>query len=158
MEIQMPYGTNIEATSASAAKVEQWLKQQPESKVVTSYIDQGAPRFFLAFSPELPDPSFAKIIVLTPDQKTRETLKSRLRESVQNGLAPEAKVRATQLVFGPPSPFPVAFRVMGSDPDKVRAISNEVADLMRKNPHMRQVNQDWGNLQPTLHFVWIRSG
>ena len=153
VEIQMPYGTNIEATSAAAAKVEHWLKQQPESKVVTSYIGQGAPRFFLAFSPELPDPSFAKIIVLTPDQETRETLKFRLRESVQHGLAPEAKVRATQLVFGPPSPFPVAFRVMGSDPDKVRAISNEVADLMRQNPNMRQVNQDWGNLQPTLHFV-----
>lgn len=153
VEIQMPFGSTIEATSAAVAKVEHWLKQQPESKVVTSYIGQGAPRFFLAFSPELPDPSFAKIIVLTPDQETRETLKSRLRESVQNGLAPEAKVRATQLVFGPPSPFPVAFRVMGSDPDKVRAISNEVADLMRKNPNMRQVNQDWGNLQPTLHFV-----
>ncbi len=153
VEIQMPYGTNIDATSAASAKVEQWLKQQPESKVVTSYIGQGAPRFFLAFSPELPDPSFAKIIVLTPDQDAREKLKSRLRESAQNGLAPEAKVRATQLVFGPPSPFPVAFRVMGSDADKVRSISNEVADLMRKNPNMRQVNQDWGNLQPTLHFV-----
>ncbi len=153
VEIQMPFGSTIEATSAAVAKVEHWLKQQPESKVVTSYIGQGAPRFFLAFSPELPDPSFAKIIVLTPDQETRETLKSRLRESVQHGLAPEAKVRATQLVFGPPSPFPVAFRVMGSDPDKVRAISNEVADLMRKTPNMRQVNQDWGNLQPTLHFV-----
>ncbi len=153
VEIQMPFGSTIEATSAAVAKVEHWLKQQPESKVVTSYIGQGAPRFFLAFSPELPDPSFAKIIVLTPDQETRETLKSRLRESVQHGLAPEAKVRATQLVFGPPSPFPVAFRVMGSDPDKVRAISNKVADLMRQNPNMRQVNQDWGNLQPTLHFV-----
>jgi multidrug efflux pump subunit AcrB len=153
VEIQMPYGTDIEATSTAAEKVEQWLKQQPESKVVTSYIGQGAPRFFLAFAPELPDPSFAKIIVLTPDQEARETLKSRLRESVQNGLAPEAKVRATQLVFGPPSPFPVAFRVMGDDADKVRAISNEAADVMRKNPHMRQVNQDWGNLQPSLHFA-----
>ncbi len=153
VEIQMPYGTDIEATSAAADKVEQWLQQQPESKVVTSYIGQGAPRFFLAFAPELPDPSFAKIIVLTPNQETREILKSRLREAVQNGLAPEAKVRATQLVFGPYSAFPVAFRVMGSDPDKVRAISKEVADLMRKNPHLRQVNQDWGNLQPTVHFV-----
>lgn len=153
VEIQMPYGTDIEATSAATEKVERWLKQQPESRVVTSYIGQGAPRFFLAFSPELPDPSFAKIIVMTPDQEARETLKIRLRESVQNGLAPEAKVRATQLVFGPPSPFPVAFRVMGDDADKVRFISNEVADLMRQNPHMRQVNQDWGNLQPSLHFA-----
>ena len=153
VEIQMPYGSAIEATSKATAKVEHWLQQQPESKVVTSYIGQGAPRFFLAFSPELPDPSFAKIIVLTANQQVRDALKSRLRAAVQNGLAPEAKVRATQLVFGPPSPFPVAFRVMGTDTDKVKAISSEVADLMRKNPHTRQVNQDWGNLQATLHFV-----
>jgi len=153
VEVQMPYGSAIEATSIATAKVEHWLQQQPESKIVTSYIGQGAPRFFLAFAPELPDPSFAKIIVLTPNQEARETLKLRLREAIQNGLAPEAKVRATQLVFGPPSPFPVAFRVMGSDINKVKAISSEVADLMRKNPHTRQVNQDWGNLQPSLHFV-----
>lgn len=129
------------------------MKQQSEAKIVTSYIGEGAPRFFFAFAPELPDPPFAKMIVLPAGLDARETLKSRLRKSVQNGLALEAKVRATQLVFGPPSPFPVVFRVMGSDPDKVRTISNEVADLMRKNPHMRQVNQDWRNLQPSLHFV-----
>ena len=69
-------------------------------------------------SPELPDPSFAKIVVLT-EAKAREALKLRLREAVADGLAPEARVRVTQLVFGPYSPFPVAFRVMGPDPDKL---------------------------------------
>ena len=65
VEVQMPEGTSIEATSDAATKVEAWLKQQPEAKIVTSYIGEGAPRFFFAISPELPDPSFAKIIVLT---------------------------------------------------------------------------------------------
>ena len=41
-----------------------WRKQ-PEAKIVTAYIGQGAPRFFFAMAPELPDPSFAKIVVLT---------------------------------------------------------------------------------------------
>ncbi|MDP0947418.1 hypothetical protein, partial [Klebsiella pneumoniae] len=81
---------------------------------------QGAPRFYLAMSPEMPDPSFAKIVVLTDDQTAREALKFRLRQAVADGLAPEARVRVTQLVFGPPSPFPVAFRVMGPEPDELR--------------------------------------
>lgn len=153
VEIQMPMGTSIEATTQATVKVEQWLKKQPESEVITSYIGQGAPRFYLAFSPELPDPSYAKIVILTADQDSRDVLKQHLREAVQDGLAPEAKVRATQLVFGPPSPFPVAFRVMGEDAGKVRAISAEVQDVMLKNPHLRQVNKDWGNLQPSMHFV-----
>src|SRR4051812_22102066 len=112
VEVQMPYGTSIEQTSTASSKVESWLKKQPEASIVTAYVGQGAPRFFLALSPELPDPSFAKIVVLTPNEEAREALKLRLRQAVANGLAPEARVRVAQLVFGPYSPFPVAFRVM----------------------------------------------
>lgn len=152
-EIQMPEGTSIEATQAATIKVESWLRQQPEAKIVTSYIGQGAPRFFIALSPELPDPSFAKIIVLTPDQEARERLKWRLRDQIQKGLAPEARVRVTQIVFGPPSPFPVAFRVNGPDIEQVRAISEKVKAIMLATPQMRTVNTDWGERVPTVHFV-----
>src|SRR6059036_131 len=74
VEVQMPNGTSIEQTSAATAKVEAWLAKQPEAKIVTAYIGQGAPRFFLALSPELPDPSFAKIVVLTESEEAREAL------------------------------------------------------------------------------------
>ncbi|WP_304350112.1 efflux RND transporter permease subunit [Comamonas testosteroni] len=153
VEVQMPYGTSIQQTSAATAKVEAWLAKQKEAKVVTSYIGQGAPRFFLAMSPELPDPSFAKVVVLTGDEKEREALKYRLRQAAADGLAPEARVRVTQIVFGPPSPFPVAYRVMGPDPDKLRMISTQVDDVMRASPMMRTVNTDWGSRVPTLHFT-----
>ncbi len=106
LEVQMPYGTSIEQTSSATAKVEAWLVKQKEAKIVTAYIGQGAPRFFLAMAPELPDPSFAKIVVLTGNDKEREVLKFRLRRAVADGLAPEAQVRITQIVFGPLRRFP----------------------------------------------------
>src|SRR5688572_8446330 len=152
VEVQMPYGTAIEQTSAATAKVEAWLATQPEAEVVTAYIGQGAPRFFLAMSPELPDPSFAKIVVLTPGEEAREALKLRIREAVANGIAPEARVRVTQIVFGPPSPFPVAFRVMGPDPDKLRDIAAQARTVMEASPLMRTVNTDWGDRVPALQF------
>jgi multidrug efflux pump subunit AcrB len=153
VEVQMPEGTSIEQTSAAAAKVEAWLKKQPEAQIVTAYVGQGAPRFFLAMAPELPDPSFAKIVIRTPDEASREALKLRVRRVVADGLAPEARVRATQLVFGPYSPFPVAFRVAGPDQAKVQAIAGEVRRVMLASPDMRQVNTDWGERVPTMHFV-----
>ncbi|MGH6799258.1 MAG: efflux RND transporter permease subunit, partial [Roseiarcus sp.] len=153
VEAQMPEGSSIEATSAAVAKVETWLRQQPEARIVTSYIGQGATRFFFSYNPELPDPSFAKIIVLTPDAKAREALKARLRTEIAEGLAPEARLRVLQLVFGPPAPFPVAFRVMGPDPITLRGIADQVEDVMRANPNMRQVNRDWSQRAPTLRFV-----
>ena len=153
VEVQMPYGSSIEQTSAAAAKIEAWLAKQEEARVVTAYIGQGAPRFFLAMSPELPDPSFAKIVVLAGNDTEREALKFRLRQAVTDGLAPEARVRATQIVFGPPSPFPVAYRVMGPDPEKLRVIAAEVEATMSTSPMMRTVNTDWGPRVPSLHFT-----
>jgi multidrug efflux pump subunit AcrB len=153
VEVQLPSGTSIETTSAAAKKIEHWLSQQPEAKIVTSYIGAGAPRFFFSYNPELPDPSFAKIVVLTPNAQARDHLKLRLRQAAADGLAPEARIRATQLVFGPYSPFPVAFRVMGPDPAKVREIARSVEEIMRNDPNMRTVNVDWGERVPKLHFV-----
>jgi multidrug efflux pump subunit AcrB len=62
-------------------------------------------------------------------------------------------LRVTQLVFGPYSPFPVAYRVTGPDPDKLRDIANEVQQVMDTSPLMRTVNTDWGVRVPTLHFT-----
>ena len=152
IEVQMPYGTSIEQTSATTEKIESWLRKQKEARIVTSYIGQGSPRFYLAMAPELPDPSFAKIVVLTDNQDARDVLKHRIREAAASGLAPEAQVRVTQLVFGPYSPYPVAYRVMGPDPAKLREIAGEVKAVMQSSPMMRTVNTDWGQRVPTLHF------
>ncbi|MGO7645959.1 hypothetical protein ACC709_36725, partial [Rhizobium ruizarguesonis] len=58
---------------------------------------------------------FAKVVVLTPDAHAREELKHRLRAAISEGRVPEASVRVTQLGFGPYTPFPVEFRIMGPD-------------------------------------------
>jgi len=153
VEVRLPEGTSIETTTAAVEKLEHWLDQQPEAEIVTSYVGQGAPRFYLALSPELPDPAFAKIVVLTPNAEAREALKHRLREAVAHGLAPEAYVRITQFVFGPPSIFPVEFRIIGPDPAQLYSISEKALDIMRTVPDVREANRDWGNRTPVLRFV-----
>ena len=153
VEVRLPEGTSIETTTASVETIERWLADQPEAKIVTSYIGQGAPRFFFAMAPELPDPAFAKIVVLTPDAEAREALKHRLRQAVAQGVAPEAYVRVTQLVFGPYTPFPVEFRVTGPDPAQLYSISEKALAIMRSVPDVRQANRDWGNRTPVLRFT-----
>lgn len=153
VEVQMPYGTSINQTSAATAKLEAWLAKQQEARIVTAYVGQGAPRFYLAMGPELPDPSFAKIVIRTDSQEERDALKQRLRQAIADGLAPEARVRVTQLVFGPYSPFPVAYRVTGPDGQTLQRIAADVRQVMDASPMMRTVNTDWGTRVPTLHFT-----
>ncbi|MCQ9372791.1 efflux RND transporter permease subunit [Methyloversatilis sp. XJ19-13] len=157
VEVTLPSGSDIAATQRTTETVEGWLRQQPESRVVTAYIGQGAPRFFFSLSQELPDPAFAKIIVLTAGAAERDRLRQRLRERVAEGLAPEARVRATQLLFGPPVPFPVSYRVSGPDLDRLRAIARDVEAVMRAHPDMREVHRDNTGPAATLRFVLDQS-
>jgi multidrug efflux pump subunit AcrB len=153
VDVILPQGSSIEATQTAVLKIEKWLLAQPEAKIVSSYIGGGAPRFWLAYNPELPDPNFAKMMILTPNEKERDKLIFRLRQQVAAGLAPEARVRAVRFVFGPYTPWPVAFRVMGPDATKVRAIADQVLAKMKTNPHVRQANEDWTERAPVAHFV-----
>jgi multidrug efflux pump subunit AcrB len=153
VDVTLPQGTSIEATEGAVKKLEDWVKKQPEATIVTSYAGGGAPRFFLAYNPELPDPNFAKLIISTPDEKAQTKLLLRLRQQLAAGMVPEARVRAARFVFGPYSPWPVAFRVSGPDITKVRAISEQLLKLARVNPHTRQANLDWDERAPTIHFV-----
>jgi multidrug efflux pump subunit AcrB len=153
VDVTMPQGSSIEATQSAVIKVESWLRAQPEAKIVSSYIGGGAPRFWLAYNPELPDPNFAKMIILTPNARERDKLILRLRQQVAAGLAPEARVRAVQFVFGPYSPYPIAFRVMGRDPTIVRTIADQVLAKMQADPGVRQANEDWTERAPVVHLV-----
>ena len=92
-------------------------------------------------------------MILTDSETSREALKFRLREAVASGLAPEARVRVTQLVFGPYSPFPVAWRVSGPDVGTLRDIADKVKGVLQASPMMRTVNTDWGSRVPVLHFT-----
>lgn len=143
IEVRMPEGSSIGATEAASRKAESLLVGDPDVKYFTTYVGEGSPRFFLALNPVLPNESFALTVIMTKDAEARERLKARLEMAVADGAVPEARVRIDRLNFGPPVGFPVQFRVVGSDPVKVREIANEVRDIMRADPRTVDVQFDW---------------
>jgi hypothetical protein len=85
--------------------------------------------------------------------EAREALKHWLRSAIAEGLAPDAYVRVTQLVFGPYTPFPVEFRIVGPDPAQLYEVFEKALEIMQGVPNFRQANRDWGNRAPVLRFV-----
>ncbi|WP_218780111.1 hypothetical protein, partial [Cellulomonas iranensis] len=57
------------------------------------------------------------------------------------------------MVFGPYTPFPVEFRIIGPDPAQLYKISEQALALMKTVPDVRQPNRDWGNRTPVVRFV-----
>ncbi|MPQ77269.1 efflux RND transporter permease subunit [Hydrogenovibrio sp. JE_KL2] len=154
IDINLPEGTSQQVTNAMALKVESYVKQQPEVKTLSSYIGQGAPRFFMALNPELPDPAFAKIIVVTKNAEERKKLRHRLEAYVEQGHFSAARVRVHALLYGPPVIWPVTFRVMGDNVDELRKLGEQVRQIMAKNPNIRTANLEWGNKTPVLDLQY----
>lgn len=153
LEVYMPPGSAFKATEAVVAQVEKALLEEPQTKMVDAYVGGGAPRFFLSLNPELPDPAFAKLIVQTASAHDRDALKARMRERIAAGEFPSARVRVTQLLFGPPVPFPVVFRVAGPDADVLRGIAEDVRQVVAANALTRDSFLDWGERTSAYRLV-----
>ena len=142
----------IGATQSAVQKTDGLLHGDPDVAYYTTYVGQGSPRFFLALNPVLPNENFALVVIMTKGPEARERLKAKLDEKMAGGHIPEARVRIDRLNFGPPVGFPVQFRVVGTDPLKVREIAGEVRDVMRSVPATRDVQFEWNEQVKTIRL------
>src|SRR6185503_2936450 len=143
LEMRLPEGTAIGVTDATTKKAESLLTGDPDIVTYTSYVGQGAPRFWLGLNPVLPNSKFAQIVIVTKDLEARERVKARLERAIADGALPESRTRVDRFVFGPPVGFPVQFRVVGPDPMKVREIAEQVRQVMAANPRIIDPHLDW---------------
>ena len=153
VSVFMPQGTSVAVTNETVKKIEAILAPLPEVKTLSAYVGAGAPRFFISASPEPPNPGFAKVIAVTHSDVERERVIALLRERVALGEFPEARVRVTGLLFGPPVVWPVAFRVTGPDALQLRAIAHQVRTTMAAHPNVADAHLEWDERVPTLHLA-----
>jgi multidrug efflux pump subunit AcrB len=153
VSVFMPQGTSVAVTNETVKKIEAILAPLPEVKTLSAYVGAGAPRFFISASPEPPNPGFAKVIAVTHSDVERERVIALLRERVALGEFPEARVRVTGLLFGPPVVWPVAFRVTGPDALQLRSIAHQVRTTMAAHPNVADPHLEWDERVPTLHLA-----
>jgi multidrug efflux pump subunit AcrB len=153
IDINLPEGSSIAATEKVVYEVAATLHGAPQLASLSTYIGQGAPRFFLALNPELPDPAFGKIIAVAHNAAERDELQALLQKKIDAGGFPGAQVRPHPLLYGPPVIWPVQFRVMGPDIQTLRRIGDQVRGVMAENPHTINPHLAWGEKTPILSFA-----
>ncbi|ENO87142.1 efflux RND transporter permease subunit [Thauera linaloolentis] len=153
VSVYLPQGSSIGATDATVRKLEAILAPMPEVRTLSSYAGGGAPRFFLSANPEPPDPAFAKIIAVTQGVEARTRVMAELQRHIDEGEFPEARVRVSRLLFGPPVIWPVAYRVVGPDALELRRIAHRVRDVMAADPHVVDPHLEWDERAPVLYLA-----
>ncbi|KUJ72356.1 efflux RND transporter permease subunit [Thiomicrospira sp. WB1] len=152
VDVYLPKGSSIRATDAVVRELETVIKDYDEVESLSAYVGQGAPRFFLALNPELPNPAFAKIIAVTHDKEARVALRDKLQARIDAGEFSEARVRVHPLLFGPPVQWPVSFRVMGPELDQLRPVAQRLRTIMAEQAFTRDPHIQWGEQAPVLEL------
>lgn len=152
ISVHMPQGASIATTRATVDKLEALLKPMEEVRTLSSYIGAGAPRFFISYNPEGLDPAFAKVLVVAHDAESRDRVMARMQQTVDQGEFAEARIRISRILQGPPIPWPVEFRITGSDPLVLRKIGHEVREVMAANSHVVDPHLEWDERVPVLHL------
>jgi len=142
VDLWSPEGTAFAATEDVAKRVEARLMAEPGVKSVTQWVGSGVPRFYLPLEQVFPQSNVSQLIVLPQDLPTRELLRKKLPTLLAQEF-PEVRGRVKLLANGPPVPYPVQFRVIGTDPLVLRERADEVKAVLRASPNTRGVNDNW---------------
>jgi multidrug efflux pump len=146
VDLRLAENASDQATDEAVKKLEHWLQQWQQSHAplqnVVSYVGSGAPRYYLPLDVQLPHRAFSQLVILCSDLKQREALRNDLLTLFEHDF-PQLRASILRLENGPPVGFPVQFRVNGQNLQAIRDVSHQIADAMRANPHLRNVQLSW---------------
>jgi multidrug efflux pump len=151
VDLRLTEGASYQATNDEVKKLESWLRQWDKDRQskhlagldnFVAYIGIGSPRYYLPLDIQLAHRGFAQFVILTKNLEEREALRSDLLKLFETDF-PSLRASVLRLENGPPVGFPVQFRVNGNDLPKIREISHKIADIMRANPNLANVQLGW---------------
>ena len=151
VDLRLTEGASYQATNAEVKKLENWLNawNTQHYKIkgggidnFVAYIGTGSPRYYLPLDIQLAHRGFAQFVILSKDLQTREALRTDLLTLFEHDF-PSVRASVLRLENGPPVGFPVQFRVNGNDIPKIREIAHHIADIMRTNANLTNVQLNW---------------
>jgi len=151
VDLRLAQGASYAATDIEVKKLEKWLGSSGDVAFYTSYIGAGSPRFYLPTVPELQNSNFGQVIVMTRGIEARERVVAELDRLFKEHFE-AVRARVQRLQNGPPVAYPVMFRVLGEDPQKVRDVAEQVRQVFKADPDTRDVNFDWNELAKSVRL------
>jgi len=155
VELRLPEGASLTAIDHEVAELEQWLNadraQHDDFSHFIAYIGSGSPRYFLSLDQQLPASNVGQLVIETRSVAAREALRGRLIEKYEN--APGAvRANVARIENGPPVGYPVQYRISGEDIATLRQTADAVAELLRNDPELSNINFDWHDLSKAIRI------
>ncbi|MCH2081427.1 MAG: efflux RND transporter permease subunit [Saprospiraceae bacterium] len=150
--INLPNGSNLDATNTVVKEVEQILSQYDEVDYFAANIGHGNPRIYYNVASRNYSNSFGEVYVVLKDYNVKRfyELLEELRAIFTN--YPSARIDLKEFVQGPPSEAPVAIKIYGNDLDELQAYAKEIEQVVRSVPGTINVDNPTRTKSTDLFF------
>lgn len=145
----LPEASRVEQTSEDMSEVEDFLLKQPGISNITSFIGEGAPRFYLPMIPEPANPAFGQILVNLDSIDDLESTMADVAGKLRSAF-PDAQPRVSAMQLGEPVRFPLQLRVMGPDQQKLQELAKELGAVMAQTPGVADLRDNWRQSRPRI--------
>ena len=142
VDLELAEGASLKDTQRVANALEAELAKREDLVNYVGYVGTGSPRFYLPLDQKLPQANFSQFVILTKDIESREDTRRWLID-LMAAKFPDVQTRVARLENGPPVGYPIQFRISGEHIDEIKRLAHQIADKVRANPHVANVNLDW---------------
>lgn len=149
LDVNLPSGASIQETKRVMNGIADTLYGDERVSSFSTYIGDTAPRFILLFDPKAPEDGHGQMIIVATDQKSRDALRKEIMDTVTEQY-PDAQAHTRLITTGPPSEYPVMFRLSGESIDETVKLASEALAIMKQNPNVTNASLDWPQETPTL--------
>ena len=151
VDLTLTRNASIYASERVATRLEKLLAGDADIDHWSTYIGQGAVRFYLPLNVQLPNDFFSQLVIVTKSLQARERVRARLDRALTEQF-PEVVARISPLELGPPVGWPLQYRVSGPDPQKVSDIAYQAAAVVAQERRTQGINFNWIEPMRTLRI------
>lgn len=153
VDVWLPEGTNINETDKLVGEMAEYIQQQPETEMISTYIGRTPPRYYLSNIAFGPQSNYAQLLVKCHTSKESRQLNALLQDSIRLKY-PEPLIKVNKFELSPLSEAMIEARFLGPDPAVLDSLVNEATEIMRRNPKVADARNEWGNMALMLRPVY----
>lgn len=142
VDLNLPQNASINETRLAVDRFEATLKDDPDILRWSTYIGEGAIRFYLPLDQQLQNPYYAQLVIVSKGLEERTALMQRLNQRLREDFVGVGSF-VQALEMGPPVGRPIQYRVSGKEIDQVRKHAIDLATMLDNNSHIGEMIYDW---------------
>jgi multidrug efflux pump len=150
VDMTLPQTSSITETKRQMDLFEQRLKGDSDVAYWSSYVGQGAIRFYLPLDQQLDNAFFGQIVIQTKSLEARNRIMPKLQEFARDRFIGTDMFIHT-LDLGPPVGRPIQYRLSGPELQLVRERALALGGIVSANQHVAAPTFDWNEPGEVVH-------